>query len=78
MRIFVRSKGHVLLNRGGYDRYKTPIIGDLWPSDVGVDQGELALETFPGVPFSAKKCHSFSDVTMQMDYQPEPELRVEH
>jgi hypothetical protein len=63
---------------GGFYRCKTPNIGDLGPTDVRVDQGELALETFPGVPISAKKCHSFSDVTMQMDYQAKPELRVEH
>jgi hypothetical protein len=27
---------------------------------------------------SAIECHSFSDITMQMDYQAKPELRVEH
>jgi hypothetical protein len=73
-----RFIGQMVPHTGGFDRCKAPNIGDLRPSDVRVDQGELALETFPGVPFSAIKWHSFSDVTMQMDYQAKPELRVEH
>jgi hypothetical protein len=39
---------------GGFDRYNALKIGDLGPSDVRSDQGELALETFPELPLSAK------------------------
>jgi hypothetical protein len=34
---------------GGFDRYNALKIGDLGPSDVRSDQGELALETFPRI-----------------------------
>jgi hypothetical protein len=73
-----RFIGQMVPDTGGFDRCKAPNIGDLWPNDVRVDQSELALETYRGVPFSAIKCHSFSDVTIEMDYQAKPELRVEH
>jgi hypothetical protein len=53
------------LDAGGFHRHKPLKNGDLRPSDVRLDQGQLALETFPGVPISAKKCHSFFDVTLQ-------------
>jgi hypothetical protein len=73
-----RFIAQIVADTCGFDRCKAPNIGELWPNDVRVDQSELALETYRGVPFSAIKCHSFSDVTMQMDYQAKPELRVEH
>jgi hypothetical protein len=40
-------------------------ISDLWPSHVRSWQGELALETFPGVPIGANECRSLFDVTLQ-------------
>ena len=57
--------GRSVLVKGGSHRHKIPKIGDLHRSDVRSDQGEMALEAFPGVPISAIQCHALFDVTLQ-------------
>jgi hypothetical protein len=54
-----------VLDAGGFHRHKALKIGDLCPDAVRSGNGELALKTFPVVPFSAKKCHPLFDVTLQ-------------
>jgi hypothetical protein len=56
--------GRRVMVTGRFHRCKAPTICDLRLSDCSLDAGELALETYSGVPTSAKKCHLFYDVTL--------------
>ena len=60
-----RFIGRGVLVTGGCHRHKAANYCNMRPIDIRSGQGELALDTFPGVPFSAKLCHSFFDITLR-------------